>query len=199
MADFEKIPELEENVKIISQLGDNPNADNGLTPEELKAKFDAAAVILKDHLNLVVQRINDLLGTGGSFFNGGTMLGVLNMNGFGLTNLPAPTAENDAVSKAYADAIKLIAEAAKDTAGGKVSKTKATIALAADGWSDNIQTVTVAGVTADNDVFVSAAPASYVAYAESMIRCTAQGANSLAFTCEEIPASAVSVNVIIFT
>ena len=37
-----KIPEFLDDLNIISKLGDNPGADNGLTAEGLKAKFDEA-------------------------------------------------------------------------------------------------------------------------------------------------------------
>lgn len=90
------------------------------------------------------------------------------------------------------------AQNAQDTANGKVSKKNITVTLSASKWSGNSQSVTANGVTADNDVFVSAAPNSYTAYAESMIRCSAQGKDTLTFVCDEVPTSSVSVNVIIF-
>lgn len=42
---------LEADVEIISKLGTNPGVDNGLSEEQIKAKFDEAAVILKDYIN----------------------------------------------------------------------------------------------------------------------------------------------------
>ena len=45
------IKPLEADVEIISKLGTNPGVDDGLSEEQLKAKFDAAAKIIKDYLN----------------------------------------------------------------------------------------------------------------------------------------------------
>ena len=41
------IPKLTDDLNIIATLGDNPNTDNNLTPEELKKKFDVAALIIQ--------------------------------------------------------------------------------------------------------------------------------------------------------
>ena len=65
------------------------------------------------------------------------------------------------------------------------------------GWSNNTQTVTVTGVTATNTVFVSPAPASASDYSSAGIICTAQGTDSLTFTCTTVPANAITVNVVI--
>lgn len=55
-----QIQQMEENVAIHQTLGDNPNTDNGLTPDELKAKFDEGAVALKKFLNeKVVPLLNE--------------------------------------------------------------------------------------------------------------------------------------------
>ena len=103
MADIEKIPEREEDLAIISKLGDNPNADNGLTGDGLKGKFDEAGLKLKDHLNLVVRKINSLMGAAGNFFSGGNMLGPINMNGQPLRGLNEPTENTAAANKGYVD------------------------------------------------------------------------------------------------
>lgn len=39
------------DLSIISKLGNNPGVDNGLSEEQIKAKFDEAANIIKDYLN----------------------------------------------------------------------------------------------------------------------------------------------------
>lgn len=64
-------------------------------------------------------------------------------------------------------------------------------------WSDNSQTVSVTGVTATNVVFVAPAPTSAEDYASAGIICTAQGTDSLTFTCTTVPSNAITVNVII--
>ena len=45
------IKPLEADVEIISKLGTNPGIDDGLSEAQLKAKFDAAAKIIKDYIN----------------------------------------------------------------------------------------------------------------------------------------------------
>lgn len=72
-----------------------------------------------------------------------------------------------------------------------------TVSLTVAGWTNNEQTVSVAGVTASNKVFVSPTPTSYLNYANAQIRATAQGAGTLTFTCETVPENAVGVNVVI--
>ena len=102
-------------------------------------------------------------------------------------------------AKAYADEAKTgyIADGsitAEKIADGAVSDSF-TVSLPAAGWSDNAQTVTANGVTVENTVFISPAPSSHDAYAESMIRCTAQGENSLTFLCKDVPVEGITVNV----
>ena len=71
--------------------------------------------------------------------------------------------------------------------------------LSASGWDDGskTQTVSVSGVTATVNLIITAAPDSYMAYAEAGVRCTAQGAGTLTFACETVPTADVSANVLI--
>ena len=80
---------------------------------------------------------------------------------------------------------------------GAVTKSTATIVLPSTDWSSHSQTITVTGVTTDNTVIVSPASASASDYADAEILCTAQGANSLTFTCTTDPTNNISVNVVI--
>lgn len=80
---------------------------------------------------------------------------------------------------------------------GAAVKTNKTATLAVADWSNKTQTVTVSGVTATNTVFVSPAPASAADYASAGIICTAQGTDSLTFTCTTTPTSAITANVVI--
>lgn len=45
------INKFEADVSIISKLGTNPGVDDGLSEEQIKAKFDEAANLIKDYLN----------------------------------------------------------------------------------------------------------------------------------------------------
>ena len=68
--------------------------------------------------------------------------------------------------------------------------------LAANGWADNAQTVSVSGVTAINVVVVAPAPGSFDVYTEANIRCVTQGAGTLTFECKDVPSSDVEVNIV---
>ena len=74
-----------------------------------------------------------------------------------------------------------------------------TATLSASGWdaAAKTQTVSVAGVTATANCIITAAPDSYMAYAEAGVRCTAQGAGTLTFACETVPTEDVAANVLI--
>ena len=72
-----------------------------------------------------------------------------------------------------------------------------TVTLTSAGWSSSTQTVTATGVTASNTVIVSPAPANIQDYANAWIYASAQGSGTLTFTCEEVPTSAITVNVLI--
>lgn len=74
-----------------------------------------------------------------------------------------------------------------------------TATLSASGWDANAktQTVSVAGVTATANLIITSAPDSYIAYAEAVVRCTAQGAGTLTFACETVPTEDVAANVLI--
>lgn len=103
-------------------------------------------------------------------------------------------------AKEYAEQAQAGAEIADGSitadkiAAGAVSSSFAVL-LPAAGWANNAQTVTATGVTADNTVVISPAPASYTAYAEGVVRCTSQGSNSLTFACDDAPTDDLAVNV----
>lgn len=71
------------------------------------------------------------------------------------------------------------------------------ISIPVSSWASNSATITVIGVTASNTVIVSPDPSSISDWSESDIKCTAQGSNTLTFSCTTVPTSAISVNVII--
>jgi hypothetical protein len=73
----------------------------------------------------------------------------------------------------------------------------ATVTLAASAWSNNMQTLTVNGVTADNSVFVGPEHSddNYAAYLDAEVRCVSQAASSLTFKCGSTPSVDLLVNV----
>lgn len=72
-----------------------------------------------------------------------------------------------------------------------------TVTLTASGWSNNTQTVTATGVDSDKAVIVTPAPASMADYTSAGIYCSAQGTNTLTFTCATVPSTNITVNVLI--
>ena len=73
------------------------------------------------------------------------------------------------------------------------------LSLPVANWSNNSQTITATGVTASNNVIISPAPASIDNYVAAGIKCTAQAANSLTFTCTTTPTAVISVNVLVMS
>lgn len=172
-----------QDMDIIAKLSDSPNVDDGLTAAQLKAKFDEAGKALKAYIN------NTLLTEAQER---PTFTGMAKSNGSGIVQAEAGTDYQEPL-KAGTD-YQTPLKAGTDYSIPSVAKT-ATLAVAS--WSSKKQTVSVAGVTTSNHIIVTPAAASYVAYAESMVRCITQAAGSLTFQCEDVPATALTVNILI--
>ena len=73
----------------------------------------------------------------------------------------------------------------------------ATVTLTTSGWSSNTQTVTVSGVKAagQNVRLAHTTKVDADAWAEAGCWCTAQGADSLTFTCETVPTQDIKLNI----
>lgn len=60
------ISTMQDDLDIISKLGDNPNTDNNLSEDQLRAKFDEGPNAIKSFLNnVIVPAINKLIGAVG--------------------------------------------------------------------------------------------------------------------------------------
>ena len=56
------IPLMEEDVEVISKLGDTPGSDDGLTAQQLKGKFDLPGVRIKNFINnTLIPHLNQLV------------------------------------------------------------------------------------------------------------------------------------------
>lgn len=98
-----KFPEFTEDLSIISKLGDNPGADNGLTAEGLKAKFDEGPLALQRFLNSVlIAKLNEIFVAGGQLNEGLIMTGPINMNQNILFGLADPKNDSEAVNFRFA-------------------------------------------------------------------------------------------------
>ena len=82
------LEKLTEDVAVHQRLGDEPNAENGLTADDLKKLFDKPAELIKAF-------INDKLVPNAVDRRGDSMAGAL--------SVPAPTAGNHAANKDYVD------------------------------------------------------------------------------------------------
>lgn len=69
--------------------------------------------------------------------------------------------------------------------------------LTTSAWSSKSQSVSVAGVTANNAVMVAPAPASQKVYTTARVYCTGQTDGKLTFSCDEVPTTNITINVII--
>lgn len=73
-----------------------------------------------------------------------------------------------------------------------------TIKLTVGGWSDNKQTATVMGVTADSVIVVSPEPSynNHYTYLSCGVRCVSQTIDKITFECAEVPTTDLNVNII---
>ena len=76
--------------------------------------------------------------------------------------------------------------------------TTASVFIAVSDWSGTSCAKTVSGVTTGSTIFVSPAATSFQGYCESQVRASAQGTNSITFTCVDVPSDSLTVNVAIF-
>lgn len=81
-------------------------------------------------------------------------------------------------------------------AANAVSRSAA-VTLTAAGWSDKTQTVSVANVTAGNNVLVAAANDSRTAWNDAEVYCSAQASGKLTFKCGTVPTEDLTANVVI--
>lgn len=113
----------------------------------------------------------------------------------------SPTWKNGSAPALSAEILQELTDAVQshdETLPDKADKpTAETVVLPVAGWSSNSQTVSLVGMTASANIIVTAAPDSYMAYAETGVHCTGQGANTLTFACEETPTEALTANVLI--
>ena len=203
------IPKFLEDLAIISKLGENPGADNGLSTSAFRAKFDEAALKIQKYMNEVLIPNLDMLVDVSALLNsildktlsvpdkaaeaktvgealakkidstGGTMTGPLNVT--------APTEEANAASKGYVDSKHFFRE----------------VTLTVAGWSADApykQTVTAQGITEEDrpiyGVVLSADTATATAEKEAfaMVDDLDTGEGVVTFTClEDKPEVALTI------
>lgn len=85
----------------------------------------------------------------------------------------------------------------KNKLAGLSAPVARTATLTVAGWSNNTQTVSVEGVTANSILTVTYAPASHDAWLDAGVYCSAQGAGTLTFACDTVPTAALTANIVI--
>ena len=75
--------------------------------------------------------------------------------------------------------------------------TSTTAILTTTGWSSNSQTVSVSGVTANDIIICAPATASEDAWVKAGVKCSAQAAGKLTFTCKSTPSTSLTANIVI--
>ena len=91
-------------------------------------------------------------------------------------------------------------QGAIEEVNAKATPKAVSVTLSASGWASNAQTVTVSGVLADETkqlIQPMPAVASQQAYMAAGVYCSGQAANSLTFTCSEVPTEDITIYVVI--
>lgn len=140
---------------------------------------------------LVQEDFNPLTNTLGGFHfvvNGKLAFHIEDSGQVRMPPLYTPKVDWDVVNKQYVD----------DIVGNINAPKKFTISLEASGWQSNQKTITVEGITTENIVFLSpASKADADTWIAAGVWCTGQGTNSLTFSCESTPSSAIGLNLVI--
>lgn len=114
--------------------------------------------------------------------------------------MPTTEGYNGAHTGAQIDAAISAVRQKESTWDGKANKPiYRSVTLSAESWSDNRQTVTVQGISADETkqmIQYMSAVSNLDAYNEAGISCIAQGNNSLTFKCETVPSTNLSLYVV---
>lgn len=125
-----------------------------------------------------------------------TRVTILNAGGAGGGDVDADTFGGEPPEYyASAEALRQLAESKADKSVG------VSVQLTVAGWSAYgnkfRQTASASGVNSNNNVVVAPAPTYHDDYIDANVRAVAQGANSLTFEADSIPAVAMYANVII--
>lgn len=213
------IPYFEEDVEVISKLGDVPGSDNGLSSAGLKGAFDRSAVLIKRFLNeQLIPHLNQLVDVQS------LLDGVLDST----LSLDDKAANAKITGEKIAEALR-IANGALPKSGGYMSgginmsnqqltglpaprnnrdaatkeyvdgrKVKAEITLPHGGWQNFEQTITHGAVKEDSIIFSGYADESVDAGRMADVRCVRKAEGQLTFSCRWVPAEDVKMNVTIW-
>lgn len=115
--------------------------------------------------------------------------------------IPTPTSSyNDLTNKPTLNGVTITGAKTSADFGLAAQHIKASVTLTTAGWdaSTKLQTVSVTGLSATDDVLVGPVYASATDWAEGNVLCSAQASGSLTFHCDTIPTNAISATALIF-
>lgn len=172
------------DVNVIAALRDNPVTDDNLTAQQFKEKFDYASGLIKTYINnTLVPAINTNIGNIAT--NATAIAGKQNTLTF--DNAPASGSNNPVKSGGIYTALS-----GKQDAITTASKTVET-----SDWSSNTATVTITGLLSTDIIIVAPAPASFYKWRDCGIYCSSQTNGGITLTCEDVPDTAITVQVLI--
>lgn len=166
------IQKFEDDLNIISKLGDNPGTDNGLTTPQFRAMFDKAGLLIQKFINDVIL---PAMNASNNPQEGLSMQGGINMNGQMLNGIKTPGAADEAANKGYVDSKHFFRD----------------VTLTVAGWSADApykQTVAVKDVIEDDAPHVGLIPGEDAETEEEAWACVSRGVSgngSITFTCYE--------------
>lgn len=182
-------------VKGVDYFDGQPGTD-GVSPTVSVSKSGTVTTVtMTDKNGTKTAKIND--GTNGSVGKDGTSVTVKSVS--------ESTTDGGSNVVTFSDGKTLTVKNGKTGSqgpqgpAGTVGKSNITITLAAGSWSSLTQTVTASGVTSSNTVIVSPSSGSHNAYCEAGVYCSGQTSGKLTFKCNEKPAVALTVNVLIIS
>ena len=131
------------------------------------------------------------IGGGGAKYQSGTLTTIDNSNKINVNMTKSTPADIEQESRANPNVLFFT----EGNPGGSGLYTSMVI-LTSLGWnSNNEQTVSVSGITADSGILVSPAPTQIEVYVGSGIYALSQANNSITFRCNDIPDIDVVVNI----
>lgn len=172
-----------DDLNIISKLGNNPNSDNNLSDAGLKAKFDSAGLLIQKFLNDVlipaVNRLENAVGFKGTH---GELTGRDAANQHPISAINGLQAALNSANSAANNAMTL--------AAAKTSVATDTVVLYSNIWYEGKQSISTPAIPASAKAVIASPELSdenYETYSACGVRCVAKTATGLEFVCDSVP------------
>ena len=151
-------------------------------------------IIVGDYLNVTSDGTLSVDSSAvGKTYTGGKLISISNQNAINM-NMTQSTPADIAADSAANPNVLFFTEGSPG--GGGSSLYTSTVVLTSLDWdSNNEQTVSVSGITADSGILVSPVPSQLDIYGDNGVYAISQAEDSLTFKCNDIPDVDISVNV----